>query len=354
MRRVWPIPPLAALIVAFALVGTQLSAAGQIDVITGLVELSIVIGLYTFVGLSGVFSFGHVAYVAVGAYVSGLLAVPVDQKELLYTDLPRALASFSIPPYLAILVGGAAAAVVALVLAPALGRLAGLGASLATFAVLVIVREVAINADAFTRGQQGMLAVPLKTTIWTALGWTLAILVVAFVFQSSSIGLQLRASREDGIAAQSVGVFLGRLRAAAFVLSAFLVGIAGGVYGQSLGSFNPDAFYLDITFLTIAMLVIGGINSLSGAVIGGLLVTILSQVLRRVEADIGRPGLTEVGFAILTIVILAVRPSGLTGGREIGFPSARAIRQLFGRLGRGGRVTPSASRGGADDPPRID
>src|SRR5581483_81899 len=197
LRSTWPLPPLALLIVAFAVFGAQLSAADQVDIVTGLVQLGIVIGLYAFTGLSGVFSFGHVAYVAVGAYVAGLVAVPVDQKTLLYLDLPHWLATWAVPAAVAVPIGGVAAAVVASALAPALGRLAGLGASLATFALLVIIREVAINADQITRGQQGMLNVPLATTIWTALGWTLGILVATWAFQSSRIGLQLQAARED-------------------------------------------------------------------------------------------------------------------------------------------------------------
>ena len=76
-------------------------------------------------------------------------------------------------------------------------------------------------------------------------------------------------------------------------------------------------FYLDLTFLTLAMLVVGGVNSLSGAVIGALVLTFMSQFLRDVESALDRPGLTEVCFALLMIVILVLRPSGLTGGREL-------------------------------------
>jgi branched-chain amino acid transport system permease protein len=321
MRRVWPLLPLALLVVGFALVGTTLSAAGRIDVTTGLVQLGIVVGLYVFVGLTGVFSFGHVAFVAIGAYVCGLLAVPVATKELLFPDLPQLLATHQLSHVPAVLVGGAGATVAALVLAPAFGRLAGLGASLATFAVLAIVYQIARNLDVVTRGQQGMQGVPAVTTIWRALAWVLVVLAIAFLFQNSRIGLQLRASREDPVAAQAVGIYVGRLRGVALVVSAFIVGIAGGVYAQLLGSFNPDTFYLDLTFLTIAMLVVGGLNSLSGAVIGSLAITILTQVLRRAETAAGRPGLTEVGFALVTIAILVLRPSGLTGGRELPYPA---------------------------------
>jgi branched-chain amino acid transport system permease protein len=120
---------------------------------------------------------------------------------------------------------------------------------------------------------------------------------------------------------------VGVLRGAALVLSAFIVGMAGGVYGQLLGSFNPDVFYLDLTFLTLAMLVVGGVNSLSGAVIGTLILTFLSQVLRDIEASLDRPGLTEVCFALILILILILRPSGVTGGKEIGFARVWRLRR---------------------------
>jgi branched-chain amino acid transport system permease protein len=160
--------------------------------------------------------------------------------------------------------------------------------------------------------------VPKETTLWGAATWAIVCLVVVFVFQGSRIGMQLRAAREDEVAARAMGIQVGVLRGLALILSAFIVGLAGGVYGQSLGSFNPDVFYLDLTFLTLAMLVVGGVNSLSGAVIGTLILTFLAQALRDLEASLDRPGLTEVCFALILILILALRPSGITGGKELG------------------------------------
>jgi branched-chain amino acid transport system permease protein len=320
LRAVWPMLPPAALILVLALVGSGLGPASQLDVTTGLVYLCMVIALYAFVGLSGVFSFGHIAFVAIGAYASGLLAVPVLTKQVLYTDLPGVLAKTEFAPVLAVLGGGVIAALASLLLAPAFRRLSGLSASLATFAALVIVNEVARNWEAVTRGTKGLLSVPTETTLSVALVWALIFLVVAYVFQTSRLGLQLRASREDPIAAEAIGVHVGRLRGVALTVSAFLAGTAGGLYGQLLGSFNPDVFYLDLTFLTIAMLVVGGVKSLSGAVVGAITITVLTQLLRELESAIERPGVTEVGFALVAIVILLVRPSGLTGGREAPLP----------------------------------
>jgi branched-chain amino acid transport system permease protein len=331
MRRQLPsLAMLAALIILVALVGDTLSPSSRLDVTTGFVDMGIVLGLYLFVGITGVFSFGHVGFVAVGAYVSGILAVPVASKTLLYTDLPGALSTTQLDPLAAILVGALAAAAVGALLAPALGRLSGLSAALATFAMLVIVHVVARNYEPVTRGTKGMLGVPMETTLWTAALWALVILAFVYVFQNSRVGLQLRAAREDDVAATAAGIHVGRLRGVALVLSAFIVGLAGGVYAQQLGSFNPDVFYLDLTFLTLAMLVVGGINSLSGAVVGALVLSVMSQLLRYVESSLGRPGLTEVSFALITILILVLRPSGITGGKEIGIPSALRPRRRRG------------------------
>jgi branched-chain amino acid transport system permease protein len=317
VREVPSLAPLVALILLAALVGSTFSPSGQLDVTNGLVQMCIVIGLYAFIGVTGIFSFGHVGFVAVGAYLSGLLAIPIAQKELLYPDLPGFLSTAELDPFLAILAGGAGAAVVGLMLAPAFGRLSGLSAALATFAMLVIVHVIARNWEEVTRGTKGVLGVPQETTLWGAATWAIICLVIVFLFQSSRVGLQLRAAREDEVAARAMGISVGKLRGVALVLSALIVGVAGGVYSQALASFNPDVFYLDLTFLTLAMLVVGGVNSLSGAVVGALLLTFLSQVLREVEEALDRPGLTQVCFALILILVLAVRPSGITGGREL-------------------------------------
>ena len=151
------------------------------------------------------------------------------------------------------------------------------------------------------------------------------------------------------MAATAAGIHVGRLRGVALVLSAFLVGLAGGVYGQQLGSFNPDVFYLDLTFLTLAMLVVGGINSLSGAVVGALVLSVMSQILRDVESAVGRPGLTEVSFALLTILILPVASHRLARHARRRRPAhhhARGGRAPWSSSGRGA-PTPGRSRASA-------
>jgi branched-chain amino acid transport system permease protein len=159
-------------------------------------------------------------------------------------------------------------------------------------------------------------------------------ITIAWLFQQTRLSLRVRASREDEPAARALGIRVVPDRAAAFVLSAFICGVAGGLYGQLSGSFGPDAFFLTTTFTVVAMLVVGGRYSLSGAVIGALFVTAIAESLRHLEAgvDLGvvrvpaRPGLQEVGLAVALLLTLLLRPRGLTGGREVSVTDLRRLR----------------------------
>jgi branched-chain amino acid transport system permease protein len=312
-------------------VASRLSWLGDVvsrDVTLALIYMVIVVGLYSFIGTSGVFSFGHVAFMAIGAYTSGLLSIPTVLKGAVMPEMYGFVADAHASSTIAILAGGVAAALFALVLAVPLMRLSGIAASLATFSLLIIVNVVADNWKELTNGSGGVAGVPTVMTVDRALLWALAAIAIAAMFKGSSVGLRLRASREDDIAARAVGVGVRGERRIAFVLSAFLVGCGGGMFAQFIGSFTADSFYLTVTFLTVVMLVVGGMNSLSGAVIGTIFIAFASELLLRLEAGVtigpidfaGRAGLQEVILAGIMLLVLALRPDGLTGNREIVWP----------------------------------
>jgi branched-subunit amino acid ABC-type transport system permease component len=326
----WPLLALMALTCIVSLATFALGPDSLDRVVLGsVINLIVVVGLYTFVGVSGVFSFGHAAFMAIGAYTSAILVIPPETKKFVLPDLPGFLASAQLDPLPATLVAGALAAVFALVLSLPLARLSGLTAGLATFAVLSIVNIVARNWEQVTHGTAGVSGIPTTTTIWGALAWAMLAMAAAWAFQRSRSGLRLRASRENESAARSIGVAVARERTIAFVVSAFFVGVAGALFGMFIGSFNPDAFFLNITFLMIVMLVIGGTTSLAGAVVGTIAISAVSEILRRIEGGVdlgfvqvsGKPGLREVALALVMLAILIFRPGGLTGGREIEWPS---------------------------------
>src|SRR5262249_38079095 len=198
-------------------------------------------------------------------------------------DLPQIIAAAEWPVLPGALAGGAVAALVALVVGWPLMRLSGVSASIATFAILVVANVVFGNWTAVTGGQNSLMGLPAYVDLWTALGWALAALIIAFAYQETRSALLLRASREDEAAAQASGVNVVLHRLRAFVVSAFLSGIAGVLLGHFLGIVRIENFYLDLTFLIVAMLIIGGRGSLAGAVAGATIIAILTELMRQLE-----------------------------------------------------------------------
>jgi branched-chain amino acid transport system permease protein len=227
--------------------------------------------------------------------------------------------------------GGLVAVAFAMVIAFPVLRISGIAASITMFAVLIVGNVVASNWTQVTRGTGTMLGIPADTTLGVAFGAGALAVCAAYALESSGPGLRLKATREDEFAARAVGISVGRARAYGFALSAFLVGVGGALYGHLLGAFSPADFYLDTTFLTIVMLVVGGMRSLTGAVVGTIAITALQEILNHVESGINlglftipaRPGLTQTGLAVVMLLILVFRPRGLTNGRELPFPGRR-------------------------------
>jgi branched-chain amino acid transport system permease protein len=135
-------------------------------------------------------------------------------------------------------------ALVALFLGPVLMRLAGIAASIATFAMLAVINTVYSNWSTVTGGTSSIVGIPVRTDLWLALGFATGAVALAYAYAISRSGLALRAARDEAIAAQASGVNIERERLAAFVLSAFVCGAAGVLYAHFLGIVTPDAFFL--------------------------------------------------------------------------------------------------------------
>ena len=187
MRAIWPALSLVLLVIVVASIGSNLSLVNQRHTIEVLINVVLVIGLYTFVGNSGVLSFGQMSFMSIGAYTTALITIPLVQKGFLLPDLPGFIADASFSGVPAALIAGGAALLFAAIIVVPIVRLSGLAASLAMFAVIVIVYQVAINWDAVTRGSRTMLGVPTDTTIWVALGWAMVAIVMAYLHQLSLI-----------------------------------------------------------------------------------------------------------------------------------------------------------------------
>lgn len=342
-----------ALLIALVAPGMLLaSASGSVGLegaaTTAAVNVVLVVALYTFIGSTGIVSFGHIGFTAIGAYAGAILASPVASKGFSLPDMPEWMIRAHLPSAAAILVGAALAAVVAALVSIPLMRVNGFIASLATFPILVVAYNVATNWTEVTGGVRGFQAAPTSTTAGVAFAWAAAAIVVAFGFRQSRLGLRLRASRADEIAARGVGVHVARDRRIAFVLSAFLAGVAGGLTALQLGVFTPSTLYLDLTFLAIVMLVVGGRNSLSGAVVGCLLISVVTYVLQQAQGGnvlglfhfAGRSGIENAGVALVALYTLLRRPEGLMGSKEIGDLVWRIGERAWpGRAARDGPAT---------------
>ncbi len=318
------IATLTAFVTFVAVVGDVILARTVTD---ALIRMVMVIGLYIFIGNSGVLAFGHIAFTMIGAYATAWLTMPVLKKSFTL-HLPAILAEHQLPAIPSAIASGGLAALVAFIVGFPIMRLGGIAASIATLAVLGMFYTFYSNWGGWTMGAATLPGIPTYVGVWTALAWVVVALVVAFVYQQSRLGLALRASREDEFAARAVGINIWAQRLIAFVISAFFMGIGGVLQAHFLGSIAVKNFWLGLTFVALAMLIVGGQRSMTGAVTGAAVISIIVEILRQFEIGLNIAGThiqlplgtQELGIAFLMLLILIFRPSGVTGGREIPWP----------------------------------
>ncbi len=291
------------------------------------INIILVVALNLSNGYTGVFSLGHVGFMAIGAYVSSILSLAIETKATNLPDLPAWLAHVQLGFIPSILIGGFLASLIAFLIGIPLMRLSGHYVSVATLGFLVIVHIVLINWTQFTRGARTFSGVIQYTNIWWVYLWIIITIYIVWRIVHSPYGRSLIAVREDNIAAQSMGINILRSRLLAFVISAFLTAIGGGLMAHYLTSFSPATFYFTATFNYIIMLVVGGLGSISGSILGTALVTLLSELLRNAELgmQIGNLkipaiyGLSQIILSISFVMIVILRRKGLMGDREIDF-----------------------------------
>jgi len=340
---------LALVIVWFETYGTR---TDQRVALTFLINLVAVIGFQVFMSNSGVPTFGHVAFVAIGAYTAALVTTPTDRKssETLIPDAPGFILNTEVGFGPALVIALAVVALIAALSGSAIVRLRGGSAAIATLALLIIVRTVLGNWEQLTRGPKTWSGIPGYTTVWLALGVAVAAIFVARLFRESGGGLRLRATRTDELASSAVGVDISRSRFGAWVLSAMIAGAAGVLWAGYFLSLAPQDFFFDLTFVYIVMVIIGG-TSVSGAVIGAGLVTLLTEAIRRAETQgihIGPIdadqvfGLTPIVLGLIVLLTMILRPEGLLGRWELEEWPARTLRGLRGRRWRRSTARPVA------------
>ena len=291
------------------------------------ISIILVVSLNLSSGFTGIFSLGHIGFMAIGAYTASILTLPLSLKPSYLPDLPAWLETTQLSFLPATLIGGIIAMLVALLIGASIMRLTGPYVSVATLGFMVIVNVVLTNWDSMTRGARTFSGVPPYTNIWWVGGWTVVTIYVIWRLARSSYGRQMMAIRDNEIAAQSLGINVLRMRLLAFCVSAFFTAVAGSLWAHFIQSFSPKAFLFVEAFSIITMLIAGGMGSISGSVIGAVGITVLSEILRNAERGVNLGfinfppvyGASQILMAVIFILLIIFRPEGIMGKRELVF-----------------------------------
>lgn len=320
-------PAMLALVVTItAMVIDQATGGSMEDIlVSGVVFMCLTVSLQVLMGNTGLIFFGQFAFVAVGAYVSGVLTVPASRRGSLLPDLPGWLANVELSFGASVLAGAVAGAVVAAIASPVLVRVSGLAAAVVSLGLLFIVSDLLREIPSITRGDMVFAGVPYDTTLIIAGSVLVMSTIVAAAFKFSRWGLQARGGREDMVAAESSGLSRNQVRLPALLLGGLLSGAAGAVWAHYLTAFSPLTFGIDPAVIVVIMAVIGGLNSISGGIVGATIVLVWQEFARQAESGltvfgVELPRLPEFGsltLALGLIIVLAIRPRGLLGSREV-------------------------------------
>jgi branched-chain amino acid transport system permease protein len=269
-------------------------------------------------GFTGQFSIGHAGFMALGAYGSAMFSLHVGRHwvaSLAAAGLPGPLAEA--PALLmALLLGGLLAALAGyLVGLPSL-RLRGDYLAIVTLGFGEIIRVLILNIDA-VGAARGLPNIPAWVDFfWVGLG-VVAVVALSVNLARSTHGRALFAIRDDEVAAEALGVDTTRYKVLAFVIGSFFAGVAGGLFAHYLSYLNPNSFTFIKSIEVIAMVVLGGMGSVSGAVLAAIVLTLLPEVLRPVK------DYRMVIYSLMLIVLMITRPQGLLGSRELSWSLLR-------------------------------
>jgi branched-chain amino acid transport system permease protein len=282
------------------------------------INITLAVSLTLINGLAGQFSIGHAGFMAVGGYTATYVTVYHGAAIAALTGSTLAEpVGATLAMSVSLMAGAIAAAVAGLAVGIPSLRLKGDYLAIVTLGFGEIIRVVILNIPAVGGATGFTDAVPITNFFWIFSMAILTILVVRNI-ATSTFGRALAAIRADEIAAEAVGVNTTRYKVLAFVVSAALAGVAGGLSGQLFANpLNPQNLNFVKSIEIIVMIVLGGIGSITGAVLGATSLTVLPEALRGVDQQF--PGLRMVMYSLILIFFMVFRPQGLLGRREFGW-----------------------------------
>ena len=251
-------------------------------------------GVSLLTGFTGIFTLGHAAYMALGAYTAAILTVRYGVHWL---------------P--AIVAGGLIAVLVAWMIGMPTLRLTGDYYAIASIGLGEAIRLILENWQSFTRGARGFPGIDYYTTRGVAVAFFTVLTILTFNLINSRLGRELKASRDDRLAASLMGFNTAASRMKALLISAFYCGVSGALLGGYMNFIQPSMFDMMKSTELTAVVVFGGLGSMSGTLLGSAIVTSVMEYFR----DISQYRMLIYG--LLLVVIMVVRPEGLLGDREI-------------------------------------
>ncbi|WP_144513164.1 branched-chain amino acid ABC transporter permease [Bacillus sp. FJAT-22090] len=256
------------------------------------INIILAVSLHLVIGITGQFSIGHAGFLAVGAYISAIVTMKLH-----------------LPFFVAIIVGGVIAALAGLVVGIPSLRLKGDYLAIATLGFAEIIRIVFLNID-YVGGAAGMQVSHLTT--WTYAFVCLVITIVVIVnFTNSRHGIAAISVRENEIASDAMGINTTYYKVIAFAIGSFFAGVAGALYSHNFYIIQPSQFGFLKSFDILIFVVLGGLGSLSGAVLSAILLTVVSTYLQ------GYPETRMIIYSLVLILVMLYRPKGLMGTMEI-------------------------------------
>ena len=295
-------------------------------------------------GFTGLFSLGQAGFMALGAYVTAILTIPVDQRASVYyiSGIHPAIANLHAPILVALVLGGLVAAAFAALIGIPVLRLKSDYLAIATLGFAEIIRALisAPQLDTITNGSYGLKSIPGFSSLFQVLALTVVCIGLMVLLINSSFGRMFKAVREDEIAAEAMGINLFKTKELSFVISSFFAGVSGGMLAMFMRSIDSKTFQVSLTYDILLIVVIGGIGSVTGSVLGAFLVTAGRELLRffdeplyigAINIPLFRPGFRMVIFSILLMVDVLFYSRGLMGTSEFSWNGIIGFFRSFGK-----------------------
>jgi len=282
-------------------------------------------------GVCGLLHLGPNGFIAIGAYTSALLSMTPAEKELnfMIEHVIWPIDVIQVPFAVSLVAAGVVAAFFAFLISFPVLRVRGDYLAIVTLGFGEVVRVLCNASQSVTNGPLGLKGLYPHTNLWWS--WGVAILTVVVIQRliNSNYGLAMKAIREDETAARAMGVDPFRCLMVAFLISAFFSGIAGGLLAHLITTISPGLFTFFLTFNLLIMIVVGGLGSTTGAVIGAVLFAWGGEALRAVEQPMeigpftipGIPGMRMVIFSLILMLVILFARKGIMGRSELSWNS---------------------------------